>query len=106
MKWLVIIAILIVIGAAMVWLRMVREGHDTTGSHEQHRRDDSVMPPASPGLRLDTPPSTTPADRTAESGPEVVEEPDSGPDIGPGTVPPDEPGPRDDLPPSQTRPQA
>lgn len=105
MKWLVIIAILIIIAVGMLWLRTVRQGPDTTGSRDPHAQDDTVIPPASPGLRLDTPPATSPAERTAESGPEVVEEPDSGPNSEPGITRPDEPRPGDELPPSETRPQ-
>lgn len=79
MKWLVIIAILAVIIIGMLWLRTVRQGPDTVDSREPHRLDDSIV--ASGDTDRPVPPGTAAA----------------------GT---NEPGPHEDLPPSETRPQA
>lgn len=106
MKWLVIIAILIVIAVGMLWLRTVRQGPDTVSSRDPHRLDDSAIPPASPGLRLDTPPATTAAGAAAQGVPGMPDEPVSGPNSEPGITGSEEPGPRDDLPPSKTHPNA
>jgi predicted lipid-binding transport protein (Tim44 family) len=97
-KWLVIIiVILIVIAVAMLWLRTARQGPSTVDSRQPHRLDDSVMPPASPGLRVDTPTTTAAA---AEAGA------DEGVSKGPQVPGPQEPADPDDLPPSETRPDA
>lgn len=105
MKWLVIIVILVAL-AAIVWLRTVRMGPGTVRSRQPHRLDDAVIPPASPGLRLDVPPPTTAAEVAAEEGSKAAEE--SGSDLysEPEIIGPDEPEPPDDLPPSETRPNA
>jgi hypothetical protein len=105
MKWLVVIAILIIVAVGMLWLRTVRQGPDTVDSRDPHRLDDSVMPPASPGLRPDIPPPTTAAGVAAEGGSRVPDEPGADLYSEPEIIGPDEPGPRDDLPPSETHPQ-
>jgi hypothetical protein len=105
MKWLFIIAILIILAGGMLWLRTVRQGPETATSDDPHRLDDSVAPPATPGLRPDIPPPTTAAGVAAERGAEVPDEPGADLYSEPESIGPDEPGPRDDLPPSETRPQ-
>ena len=88
----------------MLWLRTVRQSPETVTSDDPHRIDDSVAPPATPGLRADIPPPTTAAGVAAERGAEVPDEPGADLYSEPESIGTDEPAPRDDLPPSETRP--
>jgi hypothetical protein len=106
MKWLVIIAILIVIAVAMVWLRTVRQGPGTVESREPHRIDDSVIPPTTLGLRPDTP-STSAGSAFGGGGTrQVPEEPGSDFAWEPEITGTEESEAQEDPPPPGTRPEA
>jgi hypothetical protein len=102
MKWLVIIAILVIVAVGMLWLRTVRQGPDTVSSRDPHRLDESVTPVGDADNPL--PPGGAAIAGGATGGPPVdlpsgstwaSEEAGSG-----------ESEPGDDLPPSETRPGA
>ena len=101
MKWLVIIAILIIIAVGMLWLRTVRQGPDTVSSRDRHRLDESVAPSSDADNPL--PPGGPAVAGGATGGPAV--DPPSGATWASEEAGSDEPGPHEDLPPSETRPQ-
>jgi hypothetical protein len=102
MKWLVIIAILAIIVIGMLWLRTVRHGPGTTGSNDAHRLDESLSATGDADKPL--PPGGTAVAGGATGGPAV--EPPSAATWASEQAGTDEPGPHEDLPPSETRPQA
>jgi len=102
MKWLVIIAILVIIAVGMIWLRTIRQGSDAAGSQPSHRRDESLPAPGDADNPL--PPGGTAVAGGATGGPPIdapsrdtwaSEEARRG-----------EPRPGEDPPPSEPRPQA
>ena len=102
MKWLVIIAILIIVAVALLWLRTVRHGPSTVSPQQSHRLDESIAPSTDADDPL--PPSGAATAGGATGGP-AANLPSSstwaGEEAGPGA-----PGGHEDLPPSETRPQA
>ena len=102
MKWLVIIAILVIIAVGMLWLRTVRQGPDTVSSRDPHRLDDSITPSGDADNPL--PPGGQAVAGGATGGPPV--DPPSGATWATEEAGPGEPGRGDDLPPSETRPGA
>ena len=102
MKWLFIIAILIILAGGMLWLRTVRQGPEAASSGDPHRMDESVTPSGDEDNPL--PPSSAAGAGGATGGP-AANLPSSstwaGEEAGPG-----EPNTGEDLPPSETRPQA
>jgi hypothetical protein len=102
MKWLVIIVILIVIVVGMLWLRTVRQGPDTVDSRDPHRLDESLIPPGDAGDPL---PPGGPTVAGGPTGASSVEPPSESTwaagEAGAGDV-----SPPDDLPPSETHPNA
>ncbi|MEV7398455.1 hypothetical protein [Aeromicrobium sp. NPDC092404] len=102
MKWLVIIAIVAVIIIGMLWLRTVRQGPDTVDSREPHRLDDSIV--ASGDADRPVPPGGTAVAGGATGGPAV--DPPTSATWATEEAGTNEPGPHEDLPPSETRPQA
>ena len=101
MKWLVIIAVLIIVAVGMLWLRTVRQGPGTVSSRDEHRLDESVTPSGDEDSPL--PPTTAAGAAGATGGPAANLPPSStwaGEEAGPG-----EPNTGEDLPPSETRPQ-
>lgn len=101
MKWLVIIAILIIVAVAVLWLRTVRQGPETIDSRQPHRLDESVAPFSDADNPL---PPGGPAVAGGATGSSSLEPPST------STWASEEAGPResepgDDLPPSETRPQ-
>jgi len=102
MKWLVIIVILIVIAVGILWLRTVRQGPDTVDSRQPHRLDESVEPTGDADNPL--PPGGQAVAGGATGGPSI--EPPSNDTWAAEEAGPGEPGRGEDLPPSETRPQA
>jgi hypothetical protein len=101
-KWLVIIVILIVIVVGMLWLRTVRQGPDTVDSRDSHRLDESLTPPGDAGNPL---PPGGPSVAGGATGASSVEPPSeatwASEEAGSGEV-----SPPDDLPPSESHPNA
>ena len=101
MKWLVIIAILVIIAVALLWFRTVRQGPGTADSQQPHRLDDSLGSPGDADNPL--PPGGMAVAGGATGGPPV--DPPSGATWASEEAGPDETDLGDDLPPSETRPQ-
>ena len=69
MKWLVIIAILVIVVVAMLWLRTMRQGSDANSSSPSHRLDESLAPPGDADNPL--PPGGTAVAGGATGGPPI-----------------------------------
>jgi hypothetical protein len=102
MKWLVIIAVLIIVAVAMVWLRTARQGSDAPRSGQRHRLDESVAPAGDADNPL--PPGGSGVVGSGAGG--AAAEPPSSSTWASEEAGSDGPGPHEDLPPSETRPQA
>jgi hypothetical protein len=102
MKWLVIILILVVIAVGLLWFRTVRQGPDTVDSRGPHRLDDSVAPADDADNPL--PPGGQAVAGGATGGPPV--DPPSSATWATEEAGRGEPGRDEDLPPSETRPNA
>ncbi|KAA1395303.1 hypothetical protein [Aeromicrobium ginsengisoli] len=102
MKWLVIIAIIAIVVIGILWLRTVRMGPDTVDSRQSHRLDDSVTPTGDADNPL--PPGGQAVAGGATGGP-PIDAPSSATRAS-EEAGPTEPGPGEDLPPSETRPNA
>ncbi|KRC65933.1 hypothetical protein ASE12_14895 [Aeromicrobium sp. Root236] len=102
MKWLVIIAIIVIVVIGILWLRTVRQGPDTVDSQRPHRLDDSVAPSGDADNPL--PPGGQAVAGGATGGPPI--DPPSSATWATEEAGPSESGPGEDLPPSETHPNA
>ena len=102
MKWLVIIAILVIVVVAMLWLRTMRQGSDANSSSPSHRLDESLAPPGDADNPL--PPGGTAVAGGATGGPPI--DAPSGATWATEEAGRGEPRPGEDPPPPEPRPQA
>jgi hypothetical protein len=102
MKWLVIIAILVIVVVAMLWLRTIRQGSDVDSSSPSHRLDESLAPPGDADNPL--PPGGAAVAGGATGGPPI--DAPSGATWATEEAGHGEPRPGEDPPPPEPRPRA